>query len=116
MLQVVLSLFCWLVQMLNSAQMLSVQQQSSQDEDIQEFNNTLRSAIFEAYAGIFNGLSKEKIGSLAANSAQVMPSLPFLMCFQFISGMALRFPPTFPLSFSILCIHLHNIDEGDGRW
>eukprot|EP00884_Botryococcus_braunii_P012569 jgi/Botrbrau1/21312/Bobra.0184s0023.1 len=56
--------------MLNSAQVLSVQQQQSTDEDIQEFNNTLRSAIFEAYAGIFNGLSKEKVAALAANSAQ----------------------------------------------
>lgn len=60
-----------MVQMLSSAQALSVQQQTSTDEDILEFNCTLRTAIFDAYSGIFNGLSKEKVAALLPHSAQV---------------------------------------------
>lgn len=40
---------------------LSVQQQQSGDEDAFTYNNTLRRSIFEAYSGIFNGMSKEKV-------------------------------------------------------
>ena len=43
-------------QMLASAQQLSMQQQASGDEDLVEYNNALRSGIFEAYAGMLNGL------------------------------------------------------------
>ena len=42
--------------MLASAQQLSMQQQASGDEDLVEYNNALRSGIFEAYAGMLNGL------------------------------------------------------------
>lgn len=42
--------------MLASAQQLSMQQQASGDEDLVEYNNSLRSGIFEAYAGMLNGL------------------------------------------------------------
>lgn len=43
-------------QMLASAQQLSMQQQASGDEDLVEYNNSLRAGIFEAYAGMLNGL------------------------------------------------------------
>lgn len=44
------------LQMLQSAQQLSVAQQQSGDEEYYEYNNMLRHGIFEAYAGILNGL------------------------------------------------------------
>ncbi len=43
-------------QMLASAQQLSMQQQAYRDEDLIEYNNALRAGIFEAYAGMLNGL------------------------------------------------------------
>lgn len=67
----------FLAQMLSSAQALSVQQQNSTDEDMLEFNNTLRTAIFDAYSGIFNGLSKEKVAALLPGSAQASPPGPW---------------------------------------
>lgn len=48
------------VTMLQSAMQLSVQQQQSGDEDLADYNNLLRHGILEAWAGMFNGLSKEK--------------------------------------------------------
>ncbi len=42
------------------AQALSVQQQQAGDEDAVPYNNQLRQGIFEAYSGIFNGMSREK--------------------------------------------------------
>ncbi|KAL4428164.1 hypothetical protein ABPG75_002253 [Micractinium tetrahymenae] len=48
------------VAMLQSAMRLSVQQQQSSDEDMADYNNLLRHGILEAWAGMFNGLSKEK--------------------------------------------------------
>ncbi|KAK9860363.1 hypothetical protein WJX84_011194 [Apatococcus fuscideae] len=47
--------------MLQSAQQLSVMQQQSSDEESLEYNTSLRISIFEAYSGIFNGLSAPKI-------------------------------------------------------
>lgn len=44
-----------------TAQTLSVQQQQSGDEDLFEYNNQLRHGIFEAYSGILNGMSSEKV-------------------------------------------------------
>ena len=40
---------------------MSVQQQQTRDEDLFDFNNQLRHGIFEAYAGIINGMSPEKV-------------------------------------------------------
>ena len=40
---------------------LSVQQQQAGDEDAFAYNNTLRRSIFDAYSGIFNGMSRDKI-------------------------------------------------------
>ena len=40
---------------------MSVQQQQARDEDLFDFNNQLRHGIFEAYAGIINGMSPEKV-------------------------------------------------------
>ncbi|KAL4433025.1 hypothetical protein ABPG77_006452, partial [Micractinium sp. CCAP 211/92] len=50
------------VAMLQSAMTLSVQQQQQQgaDEDVADYNNLLRHGILEAWAGMFNGLSKER--------------------------------------------------------
>lgn len=48
------------VTMLQSAMQLSVQQQQAGDEDLAEYNNLLRHGILESWAGMFNGLSKEK--------------------------------------------------------
>lgn len=55
-------------------QALSVQQQQSGDEEAAAYNNTLRRGIFEAYSGIFNGMSAEKANAHLANYAAV--SLP----------------------------------------
>ena len=38
-----------------------MQQQQAGDEDAFAYNNTLRRSIFDAYSGIFNGMSREKI-------------------------------------------------------
>lgn len=38
-----------------------MQQQQSGDEDSFAYNNTLRRSIFDAYSGIFNGMSREKV-------------------------------------------------------
>jgi importin subunit beta-1 len=46
--------------MLQSAMQLSVQQQQGADEDLIDYNNLLRHGILEAWAGMFNGLSKDK--------------------------------------------------------
>lgn len=48
------------VQMLQSAMALSVQQAGRDDEDIVDYNNMLRLGILEAWAGMFNGLTREK--------------------------------------------------------
>jgi hypothetical protein len=48
------------VSMLQSAMQLSVQQQQGADEDLIDYNNLLRHGILEAWAGMFNGLSKDK--------------------------------------------------------
>lgn len=44
------------LQMLQSAQALSVAQQQTGDEEYADYNNMLRHGIFEAYAGLLNGL------------------------------------------------------------
>ncbi len=46
---------------LNPMQGLSIQQQQAGDEDAFAYNNTLRRSIFDAYSGIFNGMSRDKI-------------------------------------------------------
>ena len=50
------------LQMLQGAMALSVQQQaaSASDEDLADYNNMLRHGILEAWAGAFNGLSRDK--------------------------------------------------------
>ncbi|KAI3428693.1 hypothetical protein D9Q98_007516 [Chlorella vulgaris] len=48
------------VPMLQSAMVMSVQQQQSGGEDAAEYNNLLRHGILEAWAGMLNGLSKDK--------------------------------------------------------
>ncbi|KAK9806952.1 hypothetical protein WJX72_008531 [[Myrmecia] bisecta] len=58
------------LQMLQSAQQLSVLQQQTGDEESFEYNNLLRHGIFEAYSGVFNGLSKEKVDAFLKPYAQ----------------------------------------------
>lgn len=65
------------LQMLQSAQGLSVGAQQSGDEETIDYNNQLRQGIFEAYSGIFNGLSKEKVDTYLAPYAQVCPSTAY---------------------------------------
>ncbi|KAK9837148.1 hypothetical protein WJX81_006220 [Elliptochloris bilobata] len=60
------------LQMLQSAQALSVAQQSTGDEDAYEYNSLLRHGIFEAYSGILNGMSKDKS---TQHMTQVAPSI-----------------------------------------
>lgn len=57
--------------MLQSAQQLSVMQQQSSDEESLEYNTSLRISIFEAYSGIFNGLSAPKISQYLKAPAEV---------------------------------------------
>ena len=57
--------------MLHSAQQLSVMQQQSNDEESLEYNTSLRMSIFEAYSGIFNGLSAPKISQYLKPPAEV---------------------------------------------
>ena len=52
-------------------QAMSVQQQQAQDEDLFDFNNQLRHGIFEAYAGIINGMSPEKVNQYLLEPATV---------------------------------------------
>ena len=53
------------------AQAMSVQQQQAQDEDLFDFNNQLRHGIFEAYAGIINGMTPEKVNQYLLEPAPV---------------------------------------------
>ena len=55
---------------------MSVQQQQARDEDLFEFNNQLRHGIFEAYAGIINGMSPEKVNQYLLEPAPVRQILP----------------------------------------
>ncbi len=48
-----------------------MQQQQAQDEDLFDFNNQLRHGIFEAYAGIINGMSPEKVNQYLLEPAPV---------------------------------------------
>lgn len=52
-------------------QNLSVQQQQSGDEDLYEYNNQLRHGIFEAYSGILNGMSSEKVSQFLLQPSAV---------------------------------------------
>ncbi|PSC75516.1 importin subunit beta-1-like [Micractinium conductrix] len=61
------------ISMLQSAMQLSVQQQ--QQEDAADYNNLLRHGILEAWAGMFNGMSKEKA------EAYLKPYAPALLDF-----------------------------------
>ena len=63
--------------MLQSAQTLSVMQQQSTDEESQEYNTLLRVSIFEAYSGIFNGLTAPKISMYLKAPAEVRPISKF---------------------------------------
>jgi len=56
-------------------QVLSVQQQHSGDEEAFAYNNTLRKSIFDAYSGIFNGMSREKVNQFMPQYAPVCCSL-----------------------------------------
>lgn len=56
-----------------AAQTLSVQQQQSGDEDLFEYNNQLRHGIFEAYSGILNGMSAEKVSQFLEQPSVVRP-------------------------------------------
>lgn len=48
-----------------------MQQQQARDEDLFDFNNQLRHGIFEAYAGIINGMSPEKVNQYLLEPAPV---------------------------------------------
>lgn len=50
---------------------MSVQQQQSGDEDLYEYNNQLRHGIFEAYSGILNGMSSEKVSQFLLQPSAV---------------------------------------------
>jgi hypothetical protein len=52
-------------------QSLSVSQQQQGNEDLYEYNNMLRHGIFEAYSGIFNGMSNEKCNQYLKPYVQV---------------------------------------------
>lgn len=52
-------------------QALSVQQQQTGDEDFFDYNNLLRHGILEAYSGILNGLSREKVNQHLVGAATV---------------------------------------------
>lgn len=60
--------------MLYNAQQLSINQQQLNDEPAYEYNNILRLGIFEAYSGIFNGLSPQKCQQFLQSSAKVRHS------------------------------------------
>lgn len=66
--------------MLQSAQQLSVMQQQSSDEESLEYNTSLRISIFEAYSGIFNGLSAPKISQYLKAPAEVTHIFCVLPC------------------------------------
>lgn len=63
---------CWCVQVLHRAQQLSIEQQQANDDGAFEYNNLLRMGIFEAFSGIFNGMSAPKIEQYMKEHAQVM--------------------------------------------
>lgn len=48
-----------------------MQQQQAADEDFFDYNNLLRHGILEAYAGILNGLSREKVNQHLVGAATV---------------------------------------------
>lgn len=48
-----------------------MQQQQTGDEDFFDYNNLLRHGILEAYAGILNGMSREKVNQHLVASATV---------------------------------------------
>ena len=50
---------------------MSVLQQQSGDEEAFAYNNTLRRSIFDAYSGIFNGMSREKVNQFMPPYAPV---------------------------------------------
>ena len=64
------------VQMLQSAQQLSVQQQQARDETAYDYNNLLRAGIFEAYSGIFHAMGATG-NQYLQEAAKVLP-LPWV--------------------------------------
>ena len=73
------------LQMLQSAALMCVEQAAAaardEDEDAADYVNSLRQGIFEAWQGMFNGLSKPRVDQFLSQSA---PSL-----IQFIESVAL---------------------------
>ncbi|KAK9809817.1 hypothetical protein WJX73_009625 [Symbiochloris irregularis] len=60
------------LQVLHRAEELSIQQQQTNDEAVFEYNNLLRMGIFEAFSGIFNGMSPAKCEHYLHNPAQLI--------------------------------------------